>query len=155
GDADDEPYVVALPPATGTGTSQSVPPFTRSGSSAVVQRVANFKAGAFNATTDLAPHILGGRRDMGFTPPTLNGTAALTVAAVQGAIKPPVLSGQSNADGTATAWVDKVDTNEASFTGQVPNNGPWSTNTTKAAVAAVFASLKFPAKAACTGPDAS
>jgi hypothetical protein len=114
-----------------------------------VQRSTNFAAGTITSTTNLASHLISGRRDAGFTPPTLNGAQILSAAAAIGAIKPPSIYGQSNVDGTSTAWVGTVDNNEASFTMQLPSGGPWSTVTPKVDANALFTSIGFPAEAAC------
>ena len=81
------------------------------GASPVVQRAANFVAGTVTATTNLASHFISGARDAGFTPPTLNGTATLSVATAQGAIKAPTLGGSSKQkrdfDGLGQLGADK------------------------------------------------
>ncbi len=144
---EDEPFVVALASAVQQSTRQLVKPPL--GKGPVMQRVANFVAGTVNATTNLAAHVIAGNRDMGFTPPTLNGTTILSGATAQGALKAPVLGGRSNADGTESTWVSTVPTNEASFTMRLPAAGPWSTVTPKANVVALFASLRLTAQAGC------
>ncbi|MCX6047082.1 MAG: DUF4157 domain-containing protein [Chloroflexi bacterium] len=145
---EDEPFVVALAPAQ-LGARQFVKPPTPSSNAPVMQRVANFVAGTVNATTNLAAHVIAGNRDMGFTPPTLNGTTILSDATAQGALKAPGLGGRSNPDGTESTWVSTVPTNEASFTMRLPSAGPWSTVTPKANVVALFASLGLTAQASC------
>lgn len=116
---------------------------------AVMQRATAFAAGPVTSTTNLAAHVIAGNRDMGFTPPTLNGNTILSTAAGSAAIRPPVLTGRSNVDGTTTVWVDSVPTNNASFTMQLPSAGPWSTATTTAAANTVFTSLGMASPAAC------
>jgi len=146
---DEEPYVVAMAPVVeGTAIQPAKLPMSLK-ADPIIQRVATFVAGTVSATTNLAAHLISGRRDAGFTPPTLNGTTILSAATAQGAIHAPALGGRSNADGTADAWVNTVPTNEGSFTMQVPSAGPWSTVTTKANVAALFTSLGLTAQAGC------
>lgn len=152
---DDEPFVAAVAPVDRQFAVSLAPPAAGTGHAPVIQRVANFVAGTVTETTNLAAHVIAGNRDMGFTPPTLNGTAAMSAAAVQGAIKPPVLGGRTNADGTASTWVSTAPTNEASFTMKLPSAGPWSTVAKKSEVATLFASLNLTAQAACTGADNS
>ena len=149
-DSDDEPFMVAMAPGGHRGAGQLARPTMRGSDVPVIQRVASFVAGTVSATTNLAAHVIAGRRDMGFTPPTLNGTAALSAAAAQGAIKAPGLGGMSNTDGTESTWVSTVPTNEASFTMQLPSAGPWSTVTPKATVAALFTNLGLTAQAGCS-----
>jgi hypothetical protein len=122
---------------------------TDPGTKPVIQRVAKWVAGTETATTNLAAHVISGKRDMGFTPPTLNGTAAMSAANAQGALKPPTIVTTPNADGTHSSKVDSVDTNEASYTMSLPGPGPWSTVTAKAKVVALFSSLGLAAQAAC------
>jgi hypothetical protein len=147
---DDEPFVVAMTPTAQRVASQLEKPRMSISNVPVIQRAANFVAGTVNATTNLAAHLIAGRRDGGFTPPTLNGTQILSAAAAQGAIRAPILGGRSNLNGTVDTWVNTVPTNDASFTMQVPSGGPWSTLTPKANVAALFASLGLSAQAGCT-----
>lgn len=125
------------------------------GVTGVVQRAATFTAGTVTATTNLAAHFIAGQRAVGFTPPTLNGSTILSATAATTAIRPPTLSGQSNIDGTVTAWVESVANNDASFTMQLSSSGPWSTATTGAQVNALFTSVGFPAHAACSGAAAT
>lgn len=149
-DLDEEPYVVAMALATQRVANQPARLSMSAGAGPIIQRVATFVAGTVSATTNLASHLIAGRRDAGFTPPTLNGSTILSAAAAQAAIQAPALGGRSNADGTTDAWVNTVPTNEGSFTMQVPSGGPWSTVTTKANVAALFTSLGLAAQAGCS-----
>ena len=125
------------------------------GARAVVQRAATFTAGTVTATTNLASHLISGRRDAGFTPPTLNGSAILSAAAAIAAIRSPVLGGRSNADGTITTWVQSVPSNDASFTMQVPSSGPWSTPTTGANVNTLLTGLGMASPATCAAAAAT
>lgn len=149
GEGDDEPFVAAMRQGIQSAVDQPAKPGIGASNLSVIQRVATFKPGTVSATTNLATHVIAGRRDMGFTPPTLNGTTILSVATAQAAIKAPTLGGLTKPDGTADATVGTVGTNEGSFTMQVPSNGPWSTTTTKANVSALFASLGLAAQAGC------
>ncbi|MEX2512672.1 MAG: DUF4157 domain-containing protein [Cyclobacteriaceae bacterium] len=148
---DEEPYMTSLSPIVKLQGMSPTPLLLKKTNSSVpvVQRTTNFAAGTVTATTNLASHLISGRRDAGFTPPTLNGTMILSAAAAVGAIKPPTIRGRSNMDGTETVWVDKVAANEASFKMEVPSGGPWSTVTPKVNADAMFTSIGFPAQAAC------
>jgi hypothetical protein len=152
---EDIPFAVAIAPAAQRTARQFLRPTMRLSNVPVVQRATNFAAGTVSATTNLAAHLIAGQRTAGLTPPTLNSTTILSAAAAQGALKPPVLGGQSNADGTESTWVATVPTNEASFAMQLPTGGPWSTTTTKANVAALFTSLGLAAQAGCSTPGNS
>jgi hypothetical protein len=149
---EDEPYMVATKPALNAHPIVSPLRIPRIGADNVslIQRAANFVAGTVSATTNMAAHIIAGNMNAGFTPPTLNGTQILSAAAARGAIRAPTLSGRSNIDGTVDTWVESVPTNEASFTMQLPTNGPWSTTTAKANVATVFAALGLTTPAGCS-----
>jgi hypothetical protein len=120
-----------------------------------IQRVATFAPGPVTATKNIAAGHIARDFVNGFTPPTLNGTAVLSIAAAQGAIRRPVLNGRSNADGTVDNWVESVPTNQASFTMALPSGGPWSTSAPKSSVVALFATMGLAAQATCLTPGNS
>ncbi len=146
--SEDEPFVANLNATAQRRASLSTKPGTTA--NPVVQRVATFVPGTVSSTTNLASHVIAGRRDMGFTPPTLNGTAILSATTAQLVIRTPTLAGRSNADGTISRRDVDVATNEASFTMQLPSAGPWSTVTTKANAVALFSSVGLTPPAACS-----
>lgn len=125
-------------------------PAWNTGKPPVIQRTASFVAGTVNATTNMAAHLIAGNMDAGFTPPVLNGSTVLSTGATSTALNAPTLGNRTNANGTADVWVKSVPKNEASYTMQIPSNGPWSTNTIKANVAALFTTLGLSAQAGCS-----
>ncbi|SRR6266496_411652 len=148
--AEDQPYVSPISPVAQRLAVPSPALASSTSNTPVIQRATNFAAGTISETTNLAAHVISGKRDMGFTPPTLNGTTILSGAAAEGAILPPTVTTTAKADGTHDASVTAVATNEASFTMQLPAAPPWSTVTAKANVAALFTSLGLAAQAGCS-----
>lgn len=145
----DEPYVAGVGTIFQRVASRVAE--TRIGGSIVpvIQRATSFVAGSVSSTINQASHLIGGGRDAGFTPPTLNGSTILSAAAAQSAIRAPTLGGRSKLDGTEETWVNAVGTNEGSFTMRLPSAGPWSTVTAKANVASLLSSLNLTAQPQC------
>src|SRR6266704_24255 len=148
--AEDQPYVSPISPVAQRLAVPSPALASSTSNTPVIQRATNFAAGTISETTNLAAHVISSKRDMWFTPPTLNGTTILSGAAAEGAILPPTVTTTAKADGTHDASVTAVATNEASFTMQLPAAPPWSTVTAKANVAALFTSLGLAAQAGCS-----
>ncbi|MBM3235923.1 DUF4157 domain-containing protein [Candidatus Poribacteria bacterium] len=149
---DDEPFKVTTKPSLTAQAvaNQTLTPGISASNVPAIQRAANFVAGTVNATTNMAAHVIAGNMDAGFTPPTLNGAQILSAAEAQKAMKVPIVLTVFNpVSMNMDSWVVSVPTNEASFTMRVPSNGPWSTTTTKANVAALFALLGLAAQAGC------
>lgn len=147
---EDEPFVAITGATADAISKQTVTPEIKSGNAAVIQRTATFTAGPVSTTKNIAAGHVAGDLVNGFTPPTLNGTTTLSIAAARGAINAPTLSGRSNEDGTVDTWVQTVPTNTASFTMLLPSAGPWSTTTTKARVAILFARVGLTVPAGCS-----
>jgi hypothetical protein len=114
-------------------------------SPSVIQRTATWKAAAANEVNNLADTFINGA-DVGTTNPVLNGSVLATGADTRVAIARPKLAFGPGATGGVAARVDTVPTNTGSFRENVLKVGPWTLNTTKAAVHAAFPSL-----ASCTG----
>jgi len=149
-DTEDEPYVSQLAPVAQRLALPSAPLALPRSNPPVIQRATNFAAGTVSETSNIAADLIGGSSTIGFTPPTLNGTAILSGAAAAGAILAPTITTTAKPDGTFDAAVTTVPTNVASFTMQLPTVPPWSTVTAKANVAALFTRIGLAAQAGCS-----
>jgi hypothetical protein len=106
---------------------------------------ATFSAGPVHQVNNLADCAVN-NKPAGRTPPTLNGAVLFSTQAGRAALARPTLK-TSAASGGFDAQVDGVPANTGSFDETVLAPGPWTINTSKAAVAAAFPMLN-----GCTGP---
>ena len=138
-------HVVQQGQATPQQSRDAASPVAVQANAPVIQRVANFAAGAVHEVNNLATAILNGT-EVGFTPPMLNGSIVLSTANTRAALTKPKCAFSSAASGGVDAEVSNVPTNTGSFDEKVLAAGPWTTTAPKAAIGA-----RFPALTACTG----
>jgi Domain of unknown function (DUF4157) len=125
-----------------------------------LQRTATWAAGTERTNWDAAERTMNNGGQLGFTPPTLNGSTILSSATAISAILAPTWTGQSVAAVGAGApsvrafFVTNA-TNAASYQLDTIDAGPHTLTTTKLAVAARATALGMTPPTQCSGPGAS
>jgi len=112
--------------------------------SASIQRAVKFTPGTLSETLNPADLLATGHRFLGNTDYVLNGTAftsATTTAQNRAALDAPAFDSTARPSGGVECSLQSVRDNEASYSMQIPTNGPWTTATTTAAILALFPGL--------------
>ena len=112
--------------------------------SASIQRAVKFTPGTLSETLNPADLLATGHQFLGNTDYVLNGTAftsATTTAQNRAALHAPAFDSTARPSGGVECSLQSVRDNEASYSMQIPTNGPWTTPTTTAAILALFPGL--------------
>jgi hypothetical protein len=101
-----------------------------------VPRHIRFDPGRVTATANVAERLVQGR-EMGYTPPLLNGSEILLTSHAKAALRGPVVSSRP-VPGGFECWVQSIPMNVGSYSTEMIGNGPWSTRTPKSNVSHRF-----------------
>ena len=112
--------------------------------SASIQRAVKFTPGTLSETLNPGDLLATGHQFLGNTDYVLNGTgftSATTTAQNRAALNAPAFDSTARPSGGVECSLQSVPDNEASYSMQIPTNGPWTTATTTAAILALFPGL--------------
>jgi hypothetical protein len=100
----------------------------------LLQRTASWANGTIINNYNLAQKFANYDFDMGYTPPTLNGTEITSQALARNNINSPVVQTNQRPNGQYEAWFSADANNTASYNMYLPTAPPWQDNPTKLAI---------------------